>query len=440
MAFLTGTDLAGAGVAGFGADFTTDAAAGLADADFLLRDVAGTGGATALETGFLAGGAVLARGADDDVCAPFFTVLEDVGEDFFAGTALETAAFFAGADLVATVLLAAATFFAAVFFVAAAFETGAFFTGVPFETAPFPAGAVLAADVFFAAGVATVVLDAGLAVLAVLVAGLAAGRVAAAFLAVPCPAAFFAAGLLTLGFAAARETVFAAFLVATGLAVFLAALTAFFADFLAATKRSSLDSPGPGKAGLYSLPCPQQQPRDRMLTGALLHWPDGIPDTVRKPCGREPGRWRGPPAWPSCKAQPTTNVPSCDKCRPLPTCARSAWGMNAPAGAVHAAGSPQSTAYVLLCHRDFPPAHRPAALLQALHQSPAGAALPFLSKLFGIRHAGHFPARRAAGWLAGDAAPWPLPSLPPGWAGSGSGSPAFLFLPLHRKTLTCHRP
>jgi hypothetical protein len=53
----------------------------------------------------------------------------------------------------------------------------------------------------------------------------------------------------------------------TGLAVFLAALTAFFAVFLAATKRSSLDSPGPGKAGLYSLPDQQQQPH-RLLRSA----------------------------------------------------------------------------------------------------------------------------------------------------------------------------
>jgi hypothetical protein len=67
----------------------------------------------------------------------------------------------------------------------------------------------------------------------------------------------------------------AAVFFATGLAVFLAALTAFFAVFLAATKRSSLDSPGPGKAGLYSLPGRQQQPRDRTHTR---------PSHCRTPC------------------------------------------------------------------------------------------------------------------------------------------------------------
>ena len=68
----------------------------------------------------------------------------------------------------------------------------------------------------------------------------------------PGDSLLFAAGFLA--------TVLAANFLATGLAVFLAAWTAFFAVFLAATKRSSLVPPGPGKAGLYSLPDPQQQP------------------------------------------------------------------------------------------------------------------------------------------------------------------------------------
>nr|WP_029629092.1 hypothetical protein [Xanthomonas campestris] len=79
-------------------------------------------------------------------------------------------------------------------------------------------------------------------------AGLAAVLVAGAFLATGCLAAgvaFLAAGLAAAGAAA---------FLATGLADFLAAWTAFCAVFLAATKRSSLVPPGPGKAGLYSLP------------------------------------------------------------------------------------------------------------------------------------------------------------------------------------------
>ncbi|WP_267131418.1 hypothetical protein [Xanthomonas campestris] len=86
-------------------------------------------------------------------------------------------------------------------------------------------------------------------------AGLAAVLVAGAFLATGCLAAgvaFLAAGVafLAAGLAAAGAAAF----LATGLADFLAAWTAFCAVFLAATKRSSLVPPGPGKAGLYSLP------------------------------------------------------------------------------------------------------------------------------------------------------------------------------------------
>src|SRR2546427_12874439 len=73
---------------------------------------------------------------------------------------------------------------------------------------------------------------------------------AVAFLAAGCEDAALVAGLLA-GFLA---TGFAANFFTTGLAVFLAAVAAFFAVFLAATKRSSLDSPGAGEAGLYSLP------------------------------------------------------------------------------------------------------------------------------------------------------------------------------------------
>ncbi|MEG8118223.1 hypothetical protein G3N74_13310, partial [Xanthomonas hortorum pv. gardneri] len=77
---------------------------------------------------------------------------------------------------------------------------------------------------------------------------LAAALVTAAFLATGCLVAGVAC--LAAGFAAAGAAAF----FATGLADFLAASTALFAVFLAATKRSSLVPPGPGKAGLYSLP------------------------------------------------------------------------------------------------------------------------------------------------------------------------------------------
>ena len=324
-ALPTGTDLAGAGLAGFGADFTTAAAAGRATADCLLLDAAGADPAAALETGFLAGAAVLDLGVDGDFCTVVLRMAEGAGDGFFAeaalgALALEAAAFFTGADLAAAVFftgedLAAAVFFTgaplgAAFFTGATLEAPAFFTGATFEALPFdalalPASAALAPAPFlmgaafegaaFFTGTALVDDDffAATPVALLPLDGLAA------FPAVAWPAAFFAAGF-PVGLGAGRDTVFAAVLVATGLAVFLTALAAFFADFLAATKRSSLDSPGPGKAGLYSLPRPQQQPRDRMLTRPLLHWPDGIPDTVRQPCGREPGRWRKPPAWRSC--------------------------------------------------------------------------------------------------------------------------------------------
>ncbi|MFB6495849.1 hypothetical protein P2A14_22565, partial [Xanthomonas perforans] len=79
---------------------------------------------------------------------------------------------------------------------------------------------------------------------------LAAAFFAGAFFA----GAFLAAGCLAGGFAAGFAAADVAAFFATGLADFLAASTAFFAGFLAATKRSSLVPPGPGKAGLYNVP------------------------------------------------------------------------------------------------------------------------------------------------------------------------------------------
>nr|WP_283161231.1 hypothetical protein [Xanthomonas nasturtii] len=107
------------------------------------------------------------------------------------------------------------------------------------EAALFAAG--------LAAGLATGFTGLGAADAGVLEAG---AGLAAAFAA----GAFLAAGCLVAGLEAGFAATGAAAFFATGLADFLAASTAFFAGFLAATKRSSLVPPGPGKAGLYNVP------------------------------------------------------------------------------------------------------------------------------------------------------------------------------------------
>jgi len=234
-ALLAGTDLAGAGDAGFGADFTTGAATGLA--------------AGLDATGLLA--VLLA-----------FTVV--------AGACL-TAVFFAGAGLDADLAAAGVTVFLAAVLLAAVFLTGALLTGLPAARLAGVATGLATVDFLATTFLATVflattVLAAGFLATAFLTA--LAGDLLAAFL----TGAVLAAGCLDAGLPAGLAAGFlatdlAANFFTTGLAVLLAALTAFFAVFLAATKRSSLDSPGPGKAGLYSLPDQQQQPH-RLLRSA----------------------------------------------------------------------------------------------------------------------------------------------------------------------------
>ncbi|NIJ68389.1 hypothetical protein FHY09_000816 [Xanthomonas sp. 60] len=181
-ASAAGTDLAGAGLAGFGADFTTATAAGRATADCLLLDAAGTEPAAALETGFFAGGAVLALGVDADFCTLLLRVADVAGDGFFAGAALAAATFFTAADLATGVFLpgaalATAAFFTGVVFAAVDFEAAAFeavaleagaalapapfFAGAAFETAAFLTGDALDTAAFFAAPLLTAPADAG---------------------------------------------------------------------------------------------------------------------------------------------------------------------------------------------------------------------------------------------------------------------------------------
>jgi hypothetical protein len=173
----------------------------------------------------------------------------------------------------------AAAFFTTAFgagLAAAFFATGlatAFFTGAALLAAFFTTGAFLLA----AAGLA---LAGAAAFFATGLVALTGVFFAVAFLAAGCEDAALVAGLLA-GFLA---TGFAANFFTTGLAVFLAAVAAFFAVFLAATKRSSLDSPGPGKAGLYSLPDPQQQPRHPAPFSPGVKAPNGQSDEHGPPC------------------------------------------------------------------------------------------------------------------------------------------------------------
>ncbi|ELQ07197.1 hypothetical protein A989_11679 [Xanthomonas translucens DAR61454] len=196
------------------------------------------------DTGFLCGGAEGAAG----LAATGWETGAAAGVAALAGTDL------AGAGLVAgfgtDVATAGATGAVACF----GFATGA--TGLPAGLAGLAAGEAL--DLAEAAGLA-----AGLA--AAFLAGAATG-LATGFFATALAGAFFAgAGLaagLATGFFSGLAAADAVAFLATGWTGFLVeALTAFFAGFLAATNRSSLVSPGPGKAGLYSLPYPQRQPR-----------------------------------------------------------------------------------------------------------------------------------------------------------------------------------
>ncbi|WP_267132068.1 MULTISPECIES: hypothetical protein [Xanthomonas] len=157
--------------------------------------------------------------------------LDDGVADFagFAGTALGAGAGAGLAALTGTDLAGAG--------VVAGFGTDLVATGL--VTGLAAAGAALLAAGLAAllatgfTGLGAAGFEAGAGLAAVLVAG-----------------AFLATGCLAAGLAAAGAAAF----LATGLADFLAAWTAFCAVFLAATKRSSLVPPGPGKAGLYSLP------------------------------------------------------------------------------------------------------------------------------------------------------------------------------------------
>ena len=147
-----------------------------------------------------------------------------------------------------------------------------FFTGAALLTAFFTGAFLLAAAGLALAGAAAFFATGLVALTGVFF--------AVAFLAAGCEDAALVAGLLA-GFLA---TGFAANFFTTGLAVFLAAVAAFFAVFLAATKRSSLDSPGPGKAGLYSLPDPQQQPRHPAPFSPGAKAPNGQSDEHGPPC------------------------------------------------------------------------------------------------------------------------------------------------------------
>ncbi|MET0131888.1 MAG: hypothetical protein ABW207_14580 [Stenotrophomonas chelatiphaga] len=185
-------------------------------------------------------------------------------ETFFAGAGVATGFFTAGllAGLLAALAGLAAALAGLLATLAGAFFAATLVTAV-FLATTFFAGALVAAA-FLATTFFTGAFFAG---------AFAAG----AFFAVAVLAAVFPVALAT-GLAGLLATDLAAVFFATGLADFLAALTAFFADFLAATKRSSLDSPGPGKAGLYSLPGRLQQPRDRTHTRPLQHGAVACPE------------------------------------------------------------------------------------------------------------------------------------------------------------------
>jgi len=238
VALPAGTGLAGAGLAGFGADFTTGAAADRVTG--LTADVASAGLADAALLGDGGAGALLAVALPVDglatraAGAALEDLLAGLGAGFFVSTFAALVGFAAALVTFGAVLTAAAL----ATLVTALVGAGFFATG-------------LAGAAFFAA----VVLAAGLAAADFFAALLPAEL----FPATDLVAAAFLAGAFGAGLATFPATVLAAFFSTTGLAVFLAALTAFFAVFLAATKRSSLVSPGPGKAGLYSLPDLQRQ-------------------------------------------------------------------------------------------------------------------------------------------------------------------------------------
>jgi hypothetical protein len=104
------------------------------------------------------------------------------------------------------------------------------------------------------------------------------------------------------------------------LAVFLAAVAAFFAVFLAATKRSSLDSPGPGKAGLYSLPDPQQQPRPPAPFSPGVKAPlEAVRRTRTALRGTEPGQHPKVLVPVAGHRRHATNGPSCTNAAFMPT-------------------------------------------------------------------------------------------------------------------------
>jgi len=219
---LAGTDLAGTGDAGFGTDFTEDAAAGLLAVLLAALPVAGVAGTDFFTAGLACGLLVVSLPWTDLATVEIFFFGAGVAAVFFAvagaaGTLL-AATFFTGAFVTGD-------FFAAVFF-AATLLAGAFFCAVLLVAATFLAAAFFVATAFFAG------------------AFFATAFFTTAFF----NGAFFAAALAGLA------TDLAAVFFATGLAVFLAALTAFFAVFLAATKRSSLDSPGPGKRAFIAYP------------------------------------------------------------------------------------------------------------------------------------------------------------------------------------------
>lgn len=309
VASRAGTDLAEAGDAGFGTDFTGTAATDAADGLPADSPEAGRAGAD-----FFAAG--LACGLATDA-------LPETGraamECFFAGTAGVAAFFFVAAtpavlagsrpraavavELGAVAVARAGAFDAAAFF-GAALRAGTF-VAVVFLATTFVAAA------FFTAAFFAVVVRAG--------AFFTAAFPAAVFF----TAAFFAgplrtAALLTVAFFAGLATGLAAVFFAAGVAVFLAALTAFFAVFLAATKRSSLDSPGPGKRAFIAYPAE----RSNRVTGrpcSLWIALRGAPDTHRHGAARNlasgsarrHGCGAGTPA--------AANGPSCDKCSSLPT-------------------------------------------------------------------------------------------------------------------------
>src|SRR5690606_28068700 len=77
-------------------------------------------------------------------------------------------------------------------------------------------------------------------------------------------------------------------------------------------------------------------------------------------------------------------------------------------------------------HSDRPPAHLPAARIQALDQPVAGSALPVLSDLLGVRDAGHYALWRAQRQLARAA---PYPSLPPPASGRQRSGAAGVLTP-----------